>query len=291
MKAILVRERTSLQTSIELDGSEYDYFYNPLHYHPELELTLVIKSFGQRRVGDHIENFGPGDLVLLGPNVLHVWKNDEIFLKEDAKIKAQAIVVKFLPEFAGTDIMERPEMKKIHQLITQTSLSGIKLTGKLRDRVEQIILGLPSLDDTGRFIGLLEILYTISNSQDFELLASSNFQNEKEANTHRINVILDYIMDNYQEDLSLELVASQINMNKNAFCRFFKKSTRKSLITMINEVRISKACQNLVETEMDILQVCYACGFNNISNFNKAFKKLKGISPRAYRKKNLNLSS
>ncbi len=284
MKPVLVRQRNNLNTSIEFDGDEYNYFYNPWHYHPELELTLVIKSYGQRQVGDSIENFGPGDLVLVGSNLPHVWKNDEAFLKDDASMKAQAIVVKFLPEFAGKNFFDRPEMLKIRHLIEELAPFGVKLTGTLRDEVEQILLKLPDMEDAGRFIHLLHILDLISRSKDYRLLASLSYRSNKAENSHRINVVLDYIMEHYQEDLKLETVAGLINMNRNAFCRFFRQGTRKNLFTVIQEVRIGKACQFLIETEMNVLQVCYACGFGNISGFNRAFKKITGHVPLSYRK-------
>ena len=284
MKPVLVRQRNNLNTSIEFDGDEYNYFYNPWHYHPELELTLVIKSYGQRQVGDSIENFGPGDLVLVGSNLPHVWKNDEAFLKDDASMKAQAIVVKFLPEFAGKNFFDRPEMLKIRHLIEELAPFGVKLTGILRDEVEQILLKLPDMEDAGRFIHLLHILDLISRSKDYRLLASLSYRSNKAENSHRINVVLDYIMEHYQEDLKLETVAGLINMNRNAFCRFFRQGTRKNLFTVIQEVRIGKACQFLIETEMNVLQVCYACGFGNISGFNRAFKNITGHVPLSYRK-------
>ena len=284
MKPILVRERNTLNTSIGLDDEEYDYFYNPWHFHPEFELTLIIKSFGQRQVGDSIENFIPGDLVLVGSNLPHVWKNDEIFLRKRTSLKAQAIVVKFLPDFAGRNFFERPEMAEIRRLLDEIAPFGVKLRGRLRSQVEKIMLKLPGLDSAGRFIQLLQILNLISKSKDYSLLASISYRNEKTVNIHRVNVVLDYIMEHYQEDLKLETVAAQINMNKNAFCRFFKKGTRKSLFDVIQEVRIGKACQHLLETDMNVLQICYACGFGNISGFNKTFKKITGITPLAYRK-------
>ncbi len=285
MKPVLVRERTSLSNSIEFDGSEYDCFYNPWHYHPELELTLVIKSFGQRQVGDSIENFGPGDLVLIGSNLPHVWKNDATFQKQDATSKAQAIVVKFLPDFAGEGLLDRPEMSKIDHLIKELSPFGVKLNGKVRNRVQQNMLKLPKMDDAARFIMLLNILDIISKSKEHRLLASLSYRSEKKENTHRVNIVLDYIMEHYQEEIRLDTIADLINMNKNAFCRFFKNGTRKSLFRVIQEVRIGKACQHLLETEMNVLQIAYACGFGNISGFNKTFRKITGTTPLAYRKK------
>lgn len=284
MKPILVREQNCLNTSITIDGAEYDYFYNPWHYHPECELTLILKSFGQRQIGDSIENFTSGDLVLVGSNLPHVWKNDESFIGKEANIKAQAIVVKFLPGFAGSGFLERPEMAEIRYLLKEQTPFGIRLYGKLQTQVAEIMLKLPDMDDTDRFIQLLQILKMISRSKDYKLLASIAYRNEKVENTHRVNQALDFIMEHYHESISLEKIASQIGMNKNAFCRFFKKGTRKSLFTVIHEVRIGKACQLLAETDMNIQQIGFACGFNNISGFNKTFKKYKETSPLKYRK-------
>ena len=284
MKPILVREKNAFNSSITVDDAEYDYFYNPLHYHPEYELTLVIKSFGQRQVGDNIENFGAGDLVLIGSDLPHVWKSDELFNSQNSDMKVQAIVIKFLHEFAGDKLFDRPEMNDMRKLLDEISPFGLKLEGSLTHCVAQIILKFPRMNDTDRFISLLQILNFISQSNEYRLLASNTYRNEKIVNIHRINIVLDYIMEHYHECLNLETIASKINMNKNAFCRFFKKGTRKTLFSVINEVRISKACQQLIETDMNVLQICYACGFNNISHFNKVFKNISGKSPLVYRK-------
>lgn len=284
MKPILVREQRILNSSINFDKTEYNYFHNPLHYHPEFELTLILKSYGQRRIGDHIENFSEGDLVLVGTNLPHVWKNDDIFLSDNTNLKAQAIAVKFLPDFAGKDFMDRPEIVCINKLLMEKSPYGLKLVSNLRDEVKKIMLQMPDMDEADKFMNLLLILHLISKSNEYELLASLNYRNEKTKNTHRVSLALDFIMNNYQENLTLELVASKFNISKNAFCRLFKKGTRKNLFTVINEVRIGKACQYLNESDMNILQICYACGYNNVSTFNKAFKKIHGISPTKYKK-------
>lgn len=285
MKPILVREQRILNSSINFDKTEHNYFYNPLHYHPEIELTLILKSYGQRRVGDHIENFSEGDLVLVGSNLPHVWKNDDIFFSDNANLKAQAIAVKFLPDFAGKGFLDRPEMMRMNKLLTEKSPFGLKLLSTLRKDVKKIMLQMPDMDETDKFMNLLHILNLISKSSDYELLASLNYRNEKTKNTHKVSIALDFVMNHYQEELTLEQVASELNMSKNAFCRLFKKGTRKNLFTVINEVRIGKACQYLNESDMNILQICYACGYNNISTFNKAFKKTHGISPIKYKKK------
>lgn len=276
-------ERSLTNTSICVDASEYEYFYNPLHYHHEYELTLILKGFGQRQVGDNIENFGAGDLVLIGSELPHVWKSDDVFNSQKAPYKVQAVVIKFLQDFPGTAFFHRPEMGMVRGLLDDISLSGIKLEGNLKQQIENIMIRLPHMNDADRFINLLNILNTISQSKEYRILASHTYRNEKVENIHRINIVLDYIMEHYDEELSLERIASTISMNKNAFCRFFKKGTLKNLFTVINEVRIRKACQHLIETDLNILQICFECGFNNLSNFNRVFKKITGTSPLQFR--------
>jgi AraC-like DNA-binding protein len=289
MKPILVRKTNSLNASIDFDDREYSQFYNPWHFHPELELTLVIKSFGQRQVGDSVENFWPGDLVLVGSNLPHVWKNDVIF--NDENLKAKAIVVKFLPDFAGKDFFERPEMKRIQTLIKKYSNYGVKLVGSLRSEIEKIMLTLPNAEESSRIIYLLTILDLISKSDEYVLLSNITYHNEKAKSNYRINIVLNYLMDHYSEDIQLETIASLVNMNKNAFCRFFKKSTRKNLFQVIQEIRINNACQKLIETDLSVLEVCFDTGFGNISGFNKTFKKIKGINPLGYKKKYKNYNN
>lgn len=284
MKPKLIRSQSFSDNSLGFDEREFDFFIPPLHYHPEYELTLIVKSFGQRQIGDNIENFSEGDLVLIGNNLPHVWKNDAVFFSGKPHMKAQAIVVKFLYDFAGSEFFNRSEMTEIRNLLEKKAAFGVKLLGHLRDDVERIMLKLPQLDETERFIQLLQILHLISKSKDYRLLASISYRSQKTKNTHRLNMVLDYVMDHYNEELTLEKIASHISMNKNAFCRFFKTGTHKNLFTVINEVRIGKACQHLTETDMNVLQVCFASGYNNISNFNKVFKDITGMTPLSYRK-------
>ncbi|MFY0628405.1 MAG: AraC family transcriptional regulator [Reichenbachiella sp.] len=284
MKAQLIREQTNLENSIWFDDSEYKHFYNPWHYHPELELTLIVKSYGLRHVGDSIENFSKGDLVLIGSNLPHLWLNDNVFFEKDSNNSVKAIVVKFRPDFLGNHFLNLSEMKDIHNLIFVQAAFGVKLNNELRKGIEKKLISFVELDETKRLIMLIDILDEISKSKDYTLLSSISYRNAGSKQAHRISTVLDYLAKNYHKELTLDEVAEQINMNKNAFCRFFKKGTRKNLFTVVNEVRISKACNLLIETKMDVVQICFAVGYNNISNFYKAFKKVSGVSPLVYRK-------
>lgn len=285
MKAQLVREQTNPETTIWFDDKEYKHFYNPWHYHPELELTLILKSFGLRYVGDSIENFSAGDLVLVGSNLPHLWMNDHSYFEAEKNETARAIVIKFSPDFAGDLFMKLPEMKHINNLIQEEAALGLKIQGDLRDRVENKLAEFSILDNTNRLIQLIKILDEISRSKEYVKLSSISYRNTGSAQATRVSTVLDYLARNYHKELTLDMVAAQVNMNRNAFCRFFKKATRKSLFTVINEVRISKARNLLVETRMDVTQICYEVGYNNISNFHRAFKNNTRMSPLVYRKK------
>lgn len=174
MKPLLVRDSMGLN-GIDFDQNAYPYFYNPWHYHPELELTLVLESYGQRLVGDSIENFDKGDLVLVGGNLPHVWKNDQSYFSPGSKKKAEAIVVKFLPGFAGSDLLDIHEMKGVRRLLHEKAIYGIKPTGRLKKKVSEEMLVLSQMNEAERIIQLLKILYMFSASEEYQILASLGY--------------------------------------------------------------------------------------------------------------------
>jgi len=287
MKPALIRIRHT-GTSIDFDDNEYPYFYNPWHYHPEIELVLVLESFGQLFVGDRIENFAEGDLVFIGSNLPHVWKNDKSFYHENSTCKARAIVIKFLPDFAGKEILNREEMQAIKHLLVEKGGLGLKLTGKLKNDTALAMQGFKLMDDAGRIIHLLNMLNQIARSAEYISLASPAYINIKqlvnEKDNLRINIILEYLIKKHGEQIDLDDVAEQIHMNRNAFCRFFKQKTGKSMVQLLAEIRIGKACQHLQKTEESVDRISNYVGFNNISNFNRAFKMITGTTPLVYRK-------
>lgn len=286
MKPIIVTGGTSSGKTITVNDGEFlPSLQNPWHYHPELELSLIQKGYGQLLVGDNIESFSPGSLVLLGANLAHAFKCDDVFFKKDSEIKVKSIQILFLPQFASEGFLDLPAMNHLKTLIYEHARQGLKILGKLRDTIEEMMLKYVSCDPTDQIYQLIQILDTISKSNETKSLASINYRNVKAQKSHRLNAAFAYIMNNYNEEITLDKVADHVNMNKNAFCRFFKKGTKKSLFTVVNEVRIAKACHSLTTSSMDVLQICYLSGYNNISNFNRNFKKVTGTSPLEYKKR------
>ena len=284
MKPILIRSNQSFQPKLEIDSKCYPFFYNPWHFHPELELTLVLKSYGQRQVGDSIENFYPGDLVLVGSNLPHVWKNDPVFINNGHKDNAQAVVVKFAIDFAGKDFLNISEMKALKSLLTEKAAYGVKLKGNLRDQIDAEMRLIDQLTEDQRLVKVIQLLVNISTSSEYTLLSSHFYKNETTRSNHRINKVLDYIMENYNGHLTLDELSGLTFMNKNAFCKFFKKSTGHTLFAVINKIRIDKACQLLRETDKNVLQISLDVGFTNLSHFNRVFKKTTQLTPLNYRK-------
>lgn len=284
MKPQLIRPPKEIDTSFRVNGDPHRYFYNPLHFHPELELTYIIQSHGTRFVGDSVENFSAGDMVLVGSNVPHCWKNHSDYFKTDSKLKAIAIVAQFAPDFAGS-LFDIPEMKALKKLITLAK-RGIKITGKTRDIVANQLKALNQLSGYEKVRQLLDILNSIAHSNDLKLLVNEQWQvKSTPEETERLNSVYQHAMLHFDRHISINEIAEIAHMSDTAFCRYFKKHTRKTFSNFMNEIRIGYACRFLSESDLPVSQVALESGFVNLSNFIRQFNRIKGISPLQYRKK------
>lgn len=273
------------KNSFVLQKDSYPYYPTPWHYHPEYELVLVVKSSGMRTVGDHNEHFTDGDLVFLGPNLPHSYQNDSIYYQDDSSLKAEAIVIHFKEDFLGKDFFNLPEMIQVVQLFNKAKY-GIKITGNTRQQISDIMLQMHTVNGHKRILQLLSILEILSTSDEIELLTNPGFvQQHLVSYDDRITKVHEYIMKNFQKDISLAEVAEIANMSIPSFCRLFKSSTRKAFSNFVNEIRVGHACRLLLEDRESIAQICYKSGFNNMSNFNRQFKRLKERSPLQYRQR------
>lgn len=271
--------------SFILQKDVYPYYPTPWHYHPEYELVLVVKSSGQRTIGDHTESFEAGDLVFLGPNLPHAYKNDPVYYQGHKTLTAEAIVIHFREDFLGKDFFKLPEMIRINQLFDKAKF-GLKILGDTSRRVAEMMHEMLGLDGCRRITHLLHILELLSLSEEHRLLVSPGFVEQYvAAGTDPITKVHAYIITNFRKDISLGDVAEVANMSIPSFCRCFKACTRKSFSHYLNEIRIGYACKLLLEDKFNISRICYESGFNNISNFNLQFKKITGIPPLQYKKR------
>lgn len=252
------------------------------HFHPEFELTLFTESTGKMFIGDYTNNFGPGSLLLIGPNLPHYMRNHEVYYKNEVGKRIRAIVVHFSKDFLGEKFFDLPEMVSIKKLL-HNSKRGIQIYGVTQKNVAGMMEDLLHTDNYSRIISLLNILQVIAHSEDQMLLSSIGYQNSFAAHdVDRINSIFEYLLKNFENDVSLAEIASRIHMSASAFCKFFKSRTGKTFSDMLNEIRIGHACKLFIEQGCSVSSVCYSCGYNSLSYFNRKFKAITKYSPSAY---------
>jgi AraC-like DNA-binding protein len=255
-------------------------FQVPFHYHPELELTYITEGSGKRYVGNNMAGFQKNDLVLLGSNLPHCWK-----LSQPKTAKAGSIVIQFSYDFLGKDFFETSGMMRINRMIKRSE-SGIQFNVKIvlvmRDAMNSVI---NEKDRFRKLMMLLEILNRLSSSKDYVLLSENNFiPQQSDYNLERINKVYAYIVDNFQDEISLDKAARLVNMTPNVFCKYFKNTTRKTFIERVIDFRINFATQLLTETDKTIADVCFESGFRDMSHFYKMFTSRMKTSPLNYRK-------
>ncbi|MDI9340959.1 MAG: AraC family transcriptional regulator [Sediminibacterium sp.] len=262
------------------------YFYDTLHYHPEFQLTLIINGTGYLLLGDYIGRFKPGDIFLIGPNVAHVFKCDNEYYVQKNKLYAHAISVYFKFDSFGEAFFDLPENEGIKKLL-KTSLRGIKTSAGHTLNPEKLIKNLNKLHGMERLTTFLLCLDTISKLKSTRLaLASEGAEliNSEEDN-NRMEKVIKYILNNFTKEIKLKTVAEIAHMTPSAFCRFFSKKTRKTLSAFVIETRVGYACKLIIQNKYPIIEIAYKCGYNNISNFNRQFKKITQSTPRDYLKK------
>jgi AraC-like DNA-binding protein len=259
------------------------YFIVPWHFHPEIEIMLIINGEGTRFVGDSIEEFRPNDLVVVGSNLTHVWKNNLDHYKVSSKLRAEARVILFREECFGRSFFNIAEMEKIHDMLTKAA-RGLKFFGNTAFSVKNKILTSYEQNEIGRFTALIHILDELSQSKEYSTLSSIGYvQKVQTSDLKHLNTILDYLLNNFKNEIKLEEVSKLANMSPTAFCRYFKSHTNKTLIQFTNELRVGYAKKQLVESNDTISTICFESGFNNISNFYDHFYKLTGKQPSQFR--------
>jgi AraC-like DNA-binding protein len=260
-----------------------DSYHAAWHFHPEYQLTLVIRSNGHRLVGDHIAPLHAGDLVLVGANLPHVWQQDES-RSANSGDAVHAVIVRFLETFAGRDFLEIPEMEPVLRLLRRSG-RGLQVTGRTREIVTEKMRGLPDLGGLERIGGLLSILDTLARSKELKPIASPGFLPILDSSDQdRMRRVCNYINSHLTGSIDRARVAHEAHLSEGAFSRFFKLRTGKTLPQFVNELRIGRACRLLADGEAKITDVALECGFSSLANFNRRFLEITGFSPRNYRR-------
>lgn len=247
------------------------------HQHPEYELILFTEGKGMSFIGNHIGEFETGDVFFLGANLPHT------FQKEHSDLITSAIVVQFKEDFWGNNFLRLPESKEIRQLF-DISMQGMRIEGKSKRLLRHIIVSLEYTSGFNRIIKLCECLQIMAKNRDYILLSTQKGKEYSHKNKERIEKVFHYTMESFSEPIALKDVANLINMSVPSFCNYFKRSTQKTYVGFLNEVRIGHACRLLADTEMTIIEICFESGFNTLANFNKQFLKIRKMTPSQYRK-------
>lgn len=256
------------------------------HYHPELELHYIIRGEGVRFVGDNISNFYPQELLLLGENLPHMWRCGEKYFAGNPDVTAEAIVVHFMPEFMGNDLLKMSEAASLSSLF-ERARNGLMIEGKTKEKMVGLMRQSVAEQGLRRAFKILEMLILLSDSEDLEpITTSQRTYNYNHAETARLNEVYQYVLNNYTHDLSLDEIAAVANLTSTSFCRYFKMMTKKTFHDFLIELRISHARQLLMGSNpKSVEEICFECGFNNRSNFFTHFKRITGYTPLEFKKK------
>jgi AraC-like DNA-binding protein len=258
---------------------------NRWHYHPEVELIYFKNGSGTQFIGDNISPFAAGDVMLVGSDLPHYWKFDEIFFGADPKFHADVSVVHFNENFWGANFLQLPENKSL-KLILERAKRGIKVIGEERESIGLLIEKIVDAEGTRKIIALIEVLVMLGECQESKELVSIGFHhNFLESEKDRIHNIYNYTISNFKNKITLEDISAIANISPNSFCKFFKSRSRKTYSQFLNEIRIGYACKLLIENQLTVKEISYESGFNNFASFHKFFRQVTRESPLGYRKK------
>lgn len=275
MKAVLEDIKSQKGTSsFYAYRFQVPFFEFKWHYHPEYELTYIVKGNGYRIIGNTYENYKDGDLVLLGPNLPHTWTGKAIY-----KESFEAVVIQFSKEFIGAFLgfEEAEQIKKLFE----NSIRGISFDAN--SKLIDSIMTLTELDGMNKILRLILVLHELSQTK-YKLIAPNTFHTiVSKKSEMRINEVCLFIQKNFNTAISLKQVANQIYLTESNFCKFFKKATGKTYSDYLNEIRINEAARLLLQTDKTISQISFECGFETLSYFNRVFLKKKNKTPSVFR--------
>jgi AraC-like DNA-binding protein len=277
MKPIIEKLPLEENTSFVAKTHATPQFEVPWHQHIEYELILFTAGEGTSYIGNYVGEFKTGDVFFLGSNLPHT------FQKANPPLFTSAVVVHFKKDFWGPAFLQLPELRSIRELL-EISIQGLFMKGSTRVALQSMISGLEYLQGMPRMLRLFECLDMMARSKQWVPVSTQEIVALNPKHKERIDSIFQYTIDHFQDAISLGSIASNAGMSVPAFCNYFKKSTKKTYVDFLNEVRTGHACKQLMDTQMTIEQICYDSGFNTLANFNKQFRKIKKASPSQYRK-------
>jgi AraC-like DNA-binding protein len=260
------------------------------HYHPEYELTWVIRSEGTRFIGDSIRRYDYCDLVLVGPNLPHCWHNEPRFGNAE---EPELIVAQFRGDCFGSDLLSLREAAPIRRLL-ELATCGIHFRGPVVSRVGELMRTMVEATGMNRLLRLIETLDALAGCQTYDTLASADYHHNNEINPvtrRRVEIVHQFVRDNLGGEICQAQIASALGLGPPAFSRFFRAATGQTFVGFVNLLRISEACRLLSDERLSVTVIAMECGYRNISNFNRQFLAVKGMNPSDYRERVRRLSA
>ena len=244
------------------------------HYHPEIEICFTLKSEGKRYVGNNISDYGKNDLVMIGSLLPHGFTTDQ---------NCHQIVIQFGEDFLGQTFLQKAELQLINQLILRSKM-GLQFNEKTTKKAKKIIKSIITKHGCNKLLSLLKLLNVLSKATDYNIICTKEYSLNLNLNAlSRIRTVLDFVENNYKKDITIREAAQLINLTESAFYKFIKKHTNKKFTQIVNEFRVDHATKLLIRGEKTIAQICYDCGYNNLSYFNRKFKEIMDVIPSEFR--------
>lgn len=269
-------------STVKVKQCDRPHFTYPWHFHPEFEMLYVLDGSGTRFVADSIEEFQSGDFALMGSTLPHFWRSGPEYLNGNGSLRVKYIVIQFPVDFLKSEIQNYPEYHLIGDLLKRAS-RGVWFSPEFSAHVQKKVIKIANCSGFERVIGLQELLQAMAKTNEYRLLAGELYQPESHNfSNFRLAKVMQFLNTNYQQKIELEKVAEIANLHPAAFCRFFKEKSGKPLSEYVNDLRISYACRLILDGKLSISQISYESGFNNLSNFNRTFKKHTGLAPTQY---------
>ncbi len=282
MEPHIHREITPLQEAdcFLVFDRQRSLFTFPIHFHPEYEINFIANAAGGRRVvGDHLGEIEDLELVMVGPNLYHGWEN----YKNTGRELLHEITIQFPRDLFDGQLINKNMLKPIRELLNN-SQRGLLFSRETTEMVQPLLLNLSKKQGFDSYMVFQSLLYDLATSRNQRLLTNPSFQQTTDFfNSTRIEKIYNYAKENYTKKLKLEDAAALVNMSVVSFSRLIKQRTGKSFVDFVNEIRLGSATRMLIETSKSVWEVGYECGFNNISNFNRIFRKKQGCTPSEFR--------
>jgi AraC-like DNA-binding protein len=248
-------------------------FYPHLHRHEEVQITWVQKGAGALLVGEQLHEFSPGDVLLFSANLPHLFKND---------LQLDGIAALSLFFRKDNLLWQLPELRQVGEFLEEKQ-GAFRVIDSAQEEIKKILLAIAERTPELRLPLFIDLMQRLLRRSELELVGESTVPLVSDREGLRINTVLQYAMHHYQRTVTLEEVAAQMHMVPGAFCRFFKKRTGKTFIRFLNEIRIREACRRLTtQPDLPISEIAFACGFKNVSSFNRVFRQIMGQSPSTY---------